>query len=156
MKWNLEDRQTKELHDYDKNPRDITKEQASQLQESIDKFGLCEPIVINQDNEIIGGHQRVRIMQKLKKKYVEVYVPDRMLSANEVEELNLRLNKNVGVWDYDVLANSWDQSDILDWGFSEKELGIDIEYEEKEIEEKFTCPTCGKKRKKDFVNSERA
>ncbi len=128
MKWKLEKRKVKDLYEYTKNPRTLSKEQAAHLHSSLDKFGQCEPIVINSDNIIIGGHQRLRTMRKMGYKEVDVYVPDSPLSEKEVEELNIRLNKNSGDWDWDMLGNAWDENDLIEWGFTEKEMHIeDIE-----------------------------
>jgi len=125
MKWSLEKRKTKDLFEYAKNARVLTKEQGAHLHDSIDRFGQCEPIVINTDNVIVGGHQRLRTMRKMGYKEVDVYVPDKPLSEKEVEELNIRLNKNTGEWDWDVLGNAWELDDLLDWGFTEKDLHIE-------------------------------
>lgn len=127
MKWNFEKRKIKDLFDHAKNPRRLSKDQSEQLKKSLEKFGQCEPIVINSDNTIIGGHQRVRTMRKLGRKEVDVYVSDSLLSEKEVEELNIRLNKNTGDWDWDILGNLWDPEDLLSYGFTESELEIDKE-----------------------------
>ncbi len=125
MKWNLEKRKIKELHEYAKNPRQLHKYEAAHLQESLSKFGLCEPIVINRDGTIIGGHQRVRTLRKMGYKEVDVYIPDIALKEKEFAELNIRLNKNIGSWDFDMLANAWDPIDLVDWGFTPEELHLD-------------------------------
>ena len=127
MKWTLEKRKISSLREYAKNPRRLSKHDAKHLQESIEKFGQCEPIVINCDDTIIGGHQRLRTLKKLKYKEVEVYVPDSPLSEKEVEELNIRLNRNAGDWDDDMLANAWNLRDLLDWGFTQDELDVDLD-----------------------------
>lgn len=153
MKWTLEKRKISELKEYARNPRRLNKHDAKHLQDSLDRFGQCEPLVINSDNTIIGGHQRLRTLKKLKYKEVDVYVPDCPLSEKEVEELNIRLNRNNGEWDFDMLANAWDIGDLLDWGFTEDNLQIDADVL-KEVEEgdgsddgakknKNECPKCG-------------
>lgn len=125
MEWKLEKRKLSELHANEKNPRKLSKSDAQQLQRSIEKFGVCEPIVINWDGTIIGGHQRVKTLKKLGYKEVEVYLPDQPLSEKEADELNIRLNKNSGDFDFDILANSWDPNDLVDWGFSMEELHLE-------------------------------
>lgn len=125
MEWKLEKRRISELHANEKNPRKLSKSDAQQLQRSIEKFGVCEPIVINWDGTIIGGHQRVKTLKKLGYKEVEVYLPNQPLSEQEADELNIRLNKNSGDWDFDVLANSWDPNDLVDWGFTMNELHLE-------------------------------
>ncbi len=125
MKWTLETRKMEEVHENSINPRRMSKAAGEQLRESITKFGVCEPLVINQDGLIIGGHQRYRTLKGLGRKIVPVYVPDRILTAQEVEELAIRLNKSVGEWDFDCLANAWDADSLVEWGFSLEELGLD-------------------------------
>lgn len=126
MKWTLENRLINDLIENEKNPRRLSKEQGVHLEKSLSKFGVCEPIVINIDNTIIGGHQRARILKKMGKKEVEVYVPDRPLDQKESDELNIRLNKNTGDFDYDLLANVWEPTELVNWGFTPAELSIDI------------------------------
>lgn len=125
MKWNLEKRSTGELNEYARNARTLSKHDAQHLQQSIDSFGQCEPIVINTDNTIVGGHQRLRTMRKMGFKEVDVYVPDRTLSEKELEELNIRLNRNNGSWDWDMLGNAWDPSDLIKWGFTMEEMHLE-------------------------------
>lgn len=126
MLWRIEKKKLSELRANPINPRRLNKAQAEHLKSSISKFGQCEPIVINTDNTIIGGHQRVKTLRSLGKKEVDVYIPDETLSEYDAAELTIRLNKNVGEWDVDVLANSWEPRDLIDWGFTESELEFDI------------------------------
>ncbi len=124
MKWKLETRKIGDIRENTANPRTISKAQAKQLQTSIERFGVCEPLVINHDGMLLGGHQRFRILQKIGKSTVDVYVPDRTLDPTEEAELTIRLNKNHGEWDFDMLANCWDADDLVDWGFDVEELGM--------------------------------
>lgn len=132
MQWTIKKIKIKDLKENAHNPRRMTKDQASQLKSSIQKFGLCEPIVANIDGSVIGGHQRLKTLTKLGEKEVDVYIPETELSEAESNELNIRLNKNTGEWDFDVLANEWDVNDLINWGFTP----ADLEIEEKETEEK--------------------
>lgn len=150
VSWHIEKRKITELKDHPKNPRILTKEQEEQISKSLEKFGLVDKPAINLDGTIIGGHQRVRILKKLKEKEIECLIPSRMLDEKEVEELNIRLNKNTGDWDWDILANEWEITELLLWGFNAEELlGTPIEdlgstEEEKEKDKKSkVCPNCG-------------
>ena len=94
--WTSEKRKVSDLTPAKYNPRQMTEEQAKQLTTSLERFNLADPIVINNDNKIIGGHQRIAIY-KLHGKHevdVDVRVPSRKLTPEEEKELNLRLNKN--------------------------------------------------------------
>lgn len=122
MKWSLVTVPIKQLKENPKNPRQLSKKQAEDLQKSLDRFGLIDKPIINTDNQIIGGHQRVKLLKKSKVKEVECWMPDRTLTDDEVDELCIRHNKNTGEWDWDVLADQWDPTDLVDWGFTVNEL----------------------------------
>lgn len=103
----------------------MTVKQAKDLQASLDKFGLCQPLVVNADGTLIGGHQRYETLKKLGYEEVEVYAPDNQLTEKETEELALRLNKNTGEWDFDILANEFELDALFEVGFDLPDLGID-------------------------------
>jgi len=127
INWTLKQFKLDELTDYYKNPRSLSEKEFKQLKTSLDKFGMIDKPIVNADSlhTIIGGHQRKHVLEANGETECECWVPDRELTEREVEELNIRLNKNTGDWDFDVLANEWNQEDLLDWGFSEFELGLD-------------------------------
>lgn len=140
IKWTSKKLLVNEIFENPSNPRKISMQSGNQLKRSLEKFGLCEPIVVNVDGQIIGGHQRFRLLQKMGQYEIDCFIPDRELSDEEVGELTIRLNKNSGDWDYDILADQWDVPSLLDWGFTEKELelaevekiaGKDDDFEEK-------------------------
>tara|TARA_R110002020_G_C16213943_1_gene767190 strand:+ start:66 stop:1286 length:1221 start_codon:yes stop_codon:yes gene_type:complete len=116
------------------NPRQLSDDQYKHLKDSISRFGLVDPIIINKNKDrkdiIIGGHQRVKVARTMGINEVPCVEID--LTYDREKELNVRLNKNTGSWDYDVLANTFDIDELLDWGFDEKELSLDIFEEEKE------------------------
>jgi ParB-like chromosome segregation protein Spo0J len=150
IEWHIEKRKISSLKDYYKNPRTLSKDQEEHLKISLSKFGLIDKPIINLDNTIIGGHQRKRTLKKMGYKEIEVNVPNRLLNEKEIEELNIRLNKNTGDFDFDVLANQWDPLELLNWGFTVDELQFDpveqiesISEEKKEENKKKTCPACG-------------
>ncbi|HOO07988.1 MAG TPA: ParB N-terminal domain-containing protein [Ruminococcus sp.] len=151
--WNLKTFNIYDLTDYSKNPRSLTKQQFEQLKKSLDKFGLIDKPIINADekNTVIGGHQRLRVLRSENQKSVECWIPSRKLTDREVEELNIRLNKNTGDWDFDTLANEFELPDLVEWGFTEIDLGLYPEDEEKsstdepsyEKPKMIICPNCG-------------
>ena len=124
--WHTEQRKINDLIPFEGNPRKMTKEQAEQLQKSLEKFNLAEIPAINTDNKIIAGHQRINILQMLGRgeEIIDVRVPNRELTDDEFKEYNLRSNKNIGSWDFDELAN-FDDDLLKDVGFTREEL---IEY----------------------------
>ena len=106
------------------NPRELTKDQHQDLKDSITRFGLVDPLIVNihkeRKNILVGGHQRLRIAKELGYKDVPCVEVD--LTPEKEKELNVRLNKNTGQWDWDALANHFDVGELLEWGFSEDEL----------------------------------
>jgi hypothetical protein len=127
--WRTERRCIGDLLEWEKNPRELTEKQAKDLATSLRKFGYVEEIVVNADgHSIIGGHMRrkVALAQALldPTALVDVRIPSRPLTEDEGIELAIRLNKNSGGWDFDVLANDFDFESLKEWGFEEAELGI--------------------------------
>jgi DNA modification methylase len=90
----------------------------------MDSFGLADPLIINADGTMIGGHQRQNVIGD-PEQMVDVRVPSRQLTEREAEELAIRLNKNSGEWDFDMLANGFEVDDLLDWGFTDYELQLE-------------------------------
>lgn len=126
MKWNNETRKLSDLKPSEYNPRKLSDKAAEDLTTSIDKFSLADPIIINLDNTIIGGHQRYAILKQQGVEVIDVRVPSEQLTKNQEIELNLRLNKNLGEWDYDVLLR-FDDKMLADVGFDEAELNKHFE-----------------------------
>lgn len=144
IEWTLETRSLSSLTDHPHNPRQLSKHDAEHLEKSLSKFGVAEKLIINTDGQIIGGHQRKKILKKLGIKQIPCWVPSRTLTPEEVNELNIRLNRNQGEWDFDTLANEWELTDLLQWGFTAEEFELEqtTEKEEKDKKKKI-CPHCG-------------
>lgn len=123
--WHNETRKLKELVPASYNPRKLTEKQHDDLKKSLEKFNLAEIPVINLDNTILAGHMRVRLMTELYglEHEIEVRVPSRQLTEEEAREYNIRSNKNVGQWDFDILANEFNIEDLEEWGFNSSEFG---------------------------------
>jgi hypothetical protein len=152
LEWHIEHKRIGDLEEWEKNPRRLTEKQAEDLRTSLKKFGYVEPIVVNFDGKsIIGGHQRRRVMlQRLlvdQNAEVDVRMPNRPLIEKEFEELALRLNKNVGEFDFDMLANMFETDWLLDLGFLPHDFGLEDSTkipkgpEPGEIDPTI-CPTC--------------
>jgi len=122
------------------NPRRWTQTSIENLTESIKRFGLIDPIIANsatnRKNIVIGGHFRLKVAKDLGYKEVPVVfvnIPD----IEKEKELNLRLNKNTGDWDFKLLAE-FDSSMLTDIGFTSEDLddifGLDETPEEFNLE----------------------
>jgi DNA modification methylase len=115
------------------NPRESTEKQESQLKQSLKKFGVVEPIIYNkQTGYIVGGHFRVRELQKLGYTEIECVIVD--LSEEDEKELNIRLNANTGQWDWDELANNFELDELNDWGLEVPNMKHELEAEEDDFD----------------------
>ena len=79
------------------NPRKALKpgdKEYEKIKGSIQEFGYCEPIIVNDDMTIIGGHQRVTVLRDLGFTEIECIV----ISIDKTKEkaLNIALNKITG------------------------------------------------------------
>jgi DNA modification methylase len=111
------------------NPRYWSEKATKDLKESLTRFSIVEPLVINYDHTVLGGNFRLSVLKELGYKKVPcVYVNIR--DKKKAKELSLRLNKNQGEWDLELLA-SFDESLLADIGFDSEELDeifeIDLE-----------------------------
>ena len=132
----VETKLIKELKAASYNPRQISTKQYNDLKASIKKFGLVDPIIINQNgNVVVGGHQRLKICKELKHIEIDCVVLD--LSKEEERELNIRLNKNTGEFDMDILANEFDIDELTDWGFKHIDLDINIDKIDEDKEDEY-------------------
>mgnify|MGYP002624821717 FL=1 len=121
------------------NPRTITKKKLKDFTNSISKYRIDDPLIVNSDYTIIGGHMRFRILLENNKKQKEpIKAPCVILdlTKEDEKELNIRLNKNGGEWDFDMLSD-FDIPELKDWGFKEIELGLNIEKIEEEKPDKW-------------------
>lgn len=92
---------------------------------SIEEFGYCDPIIINKDGTIIGGHQRTQVLLDMGAETADCVVVD--LDPDKEKALNIALNKITGSWDEAKLAEligslNLDGYDLTKTGYSEPEL----------------------------------
>ncbi len=122
--WSVTTRKVSDLTKNGYNPRKISESEKRDLEKSIKEFGTVVPVILNigsRVNVIIGGEQRVKIYADLGMEEIECMVPSRELTIDEEKELNLRLNKNTGSWDENLLKE-FDMDMLLDVGFGDEEL----------------------------------
>jgi len=105
-------------------PRKWNKEQEDALRESIERFGIVDPIITNKadgrHNVVIGGHFRLKIAKDLGYTEIPVVYVD-IPELEREKELNLRLNKNTGSFDFKLLAE-FDKAFLSLIGFSSEEI----------------------------------
>ena len=132
----IEKRLIKDLKPAEYNPRQSTQKQETKLKQSLEKFGVVEPIIVNENedrnNIIVGGHFRVRELKKLGYKEVDCVLVN--LSIQDEKELNIRLNANTGEWDFDILANQFNDFELVEWGLEIPQVNLDEnESEDKDL-----------------------
>ena len=133
--WHNEKRKVKDLIPFPGNPRTANQKEAADLDASLQQFDLADPLVINIDNTVIGGNFRLSRLRISGREEVDVRVPSRTLNAVEALALNLRLNKNGGRFDYELLSNINEEL-LLNVGFTPTELDdiFDLDPPEKDEE----------------------
>jgi len=113
----IENVKIKDLKSAEYNPRIMNEEELEKLKNSIKEFGIVEPIVVNKDLTVIGGHQRIKAVEMLGWEEIPCIFVD--LDKKREKLLNLALNRIVGDWDERKLAKLVrDISDYPDVGLS--------------------------------------
>ena len=126
------------------NPRSISDKDFKKLSESIEQFGLVDPIIINLKNHnIIGGHQRFDYLY-YEKKDTELHLIElgdigwvfsdtdlEIKDDNHEKALNLALNRISGEWNYDELNKLLDELAEFDL---DKVTGFDYDLDEIDYE----------------------
>ena len=114
------------------NPRKKLKpgdKEYEKIKNSITEFGYVEPIIINSDMTIIGGHQRATVLADLGYMEVECIVVD--IDKTKEKALNVALNKITGEWNKELLAD-------LIKDLEDSDFDVDITgFEPPEIEQLF-------------------
>jgi len=136
LKFSTEKRKIKDLIPFEYNPRKLSQKDYDLLKKSLEKFDLAEIPVINLDNKICAGHQRISLLLEVGRgdEYIDVRVPNRMMTEEEFKEYNIKSNKISGDWDFDILSNYFEIENLKDWGFEDFELGIVDEKEKIDVD----------------------
>ena len=96
----------KELKPAAYNPRKKLKKgdkEYEKIKQSLLKFGYVDPILVNEDLTVIGGHQRLTVLKDLDYETAKCVIVK--LSKEDEKALNIALNKNTGQWDEALLAD---------------------------------------------------
>lgn len=136
----------------DHNPRQIKDRQMKRLVKSIQDFPEMtelRPIVVDENNVILGGNMRYKALQKLGKRTTEV-VRVTGLTDDQKREFIIKDNVPFGDWDWDMLANEWDAVELNDWGLDfVASPDLDDFFEDKQEQHQndkpkiIKCPNCG-------------
>lgn len=147
LSWKTEKIEINKLIKLQSNPRFISQQQFQSLENDLDELGVFKPLIVDYDYTILGGNQRFEALRKKGVEEIEVSKPSRKLTKREREKIILLDNLHRGNFDYDILANEFEEellkeldldSGLLDFP-DEDELTDDIE--EKQASMKITCKT---------------
>tara|TARA_R100001015_G_C4630266_1_gene191774 strand:+ start:46 stop:642 length:597 start_codon:yes stop_codon:yes gene_type:complete len=100
------------------NPRIIKDYKFNKLVRSVKDFPKMlelRPIVVDENNIILGGNMRYKaaVQAGLKEVYV---IQAKELTEEQKKEFVIKDNSSFGEWDWDILANEWDVQNLKDWG----------------------------------------
>lgn len=155
MKTSIKKMKLSDLIPTENNPRQIKKEDFERLKKSLESFPKMldiREIVVDENNRILGGHQRVKALFANGKTEVNVKVVEG-LTEEEKREFVIRDNIQNGEWDFDVLANEWDDLPLDDWGVELAPKAPEIDWDnvgdiseenyDAPEHEMLVCPKCG-------------
>ena len=100
------------------NPRLIKDNKFKQLVKSIQDFPQMlelRPIVIDENNMVLGGNMRLKACIEAGLTDVPV-IHANNLSEEKKKEFIVKDNVGYGEWDWDDLANNWNAEELTDWG----------------------------------------
>lgn len=130
------------------NPRIIRDAKFYKLVESIKNFPKMmklRPIIVNDDNIILGGNMRYKALQEAGYKSVPEDWIKKASELTEEEQRQFIIKDNVGFgeWDWELLANEWEVDDLNDWGLDMPDteaMEEDAEEAENEYSKKISAP----------------
>ncbi len=104
LSWTTVQRKVNDLIPFDKNARTITESDRMKMIESLQRFNLVDIPVIDADNTIISGHQRLYALQAIGRgdEEIDVRLPSRKLAELELKEYNLLANTHYGKFDIEM------------------------------------------------------
>lgn len=115
------------------NPRIVKDEKFNKLVKSILNFPQMlekRPMVVDADNIVWGGNMRLKALQHIQKNnpdFANEFMPNGVLpegwvssaagwTEEQKREFAIKDNVSIGEWDWDLLANDWEQHELEDWG----------------------------------------
>ena len=136
LTWSTTKRIAKELIPNASNPRVISEKMIELLKKSIQTYNIVELVVIDTDDRVLVGHQRLAILKMLgrENEEIEVRIPSRKLSQKEYDEYLLMSNRIHGEFDIQKLLENFDMETLFEAGFDDSDLSHIFD-EQLEIEE---------------------
>jgi hypothetical protein len=116
------------------NPRLIKDDKFRKLVKSIQDFPdmlNVRPIVVNKDMVVLGGNMRLKAIKEAGIKEISIEIVD--WTEDQQKEFIIKDNVGFGEWNWDDLANNWDEIELTDWGLDIPDFNKNIDNEEGEI-----------------------
>lgn len=116
------------------NPRLIKDDKFRKLVKSIQEFpDMLEvrPLVVNKDMVVLGGNMRLKAIKQAGIKEISIEIVD--WTEDQQKEFIIKDNVGFGEWNWDELANDWDEIQLTDWGLDIPDFNKGIDNEEGEI-----------------------
>jgi len=126
------------------NPRLIKDYKFDKLVKSIKDF----PIVVNSDMVVLGGNMRLKACKAAGLKEVYILKADE-LTEEQQREFIVKDNVGFGEWDWDILANEWDNQQLKEWGMDVWQPEEEVDYsalEDLDLDETIEDKEAGVKR----------
>jgi hypothetical protein len=116
------------------NPRLIKDDKFRKLVKSIQEFPdmlNVRPLVVNKDMVVLGGNMRLKAIKEAGIKEISIEIVD--WTEDQQKEFIIKDNVGFGEWNWDDLANDWDEIQLTDWGLDIPDFNKNIDNEEGEI-----------------------
>jgi 16S rRNA G966 N2-methylase RsmD len=123
------------------NPRFIKDDKFKKLVKSIKDLPQMldiRPIVVNKDMMVLGGNMRLKACVEAGMKEVPIIIADNLTKEQEKEFL-IKDNVSGGEWDWDMIANEWNEVELIEWGLDIPNFENQLEAEEDD----FSAPDGG-------------
>lgn len=131
MQQNIIYKRIKDLHPYKNNAKKHSKEQVEQIAKSIKEFGFTQPVLIDENNNVIAGHGRILGAKKAGLKNVPTVCLNN-LSEEQVKAYRLVDNKlNESDWNLKLLDEELENIFDIDMSL----FGFDVDMTDEEIDE---------------------
>ena len=133
------------------NPRFIKDYKFKKLVKSIQDFPemlKLRPIVVNSDMVVLGGNMRLKACKEAGLKEVYILKADE-LTEQQQREFIVKDNVGFGEWDWDILANEWDNTQLKEWGMDVWQPEEEVDYsalEDLDLDETIEDKEAGVKR----------
>lgn len=110
------------------NPRTIKDEKFAKLVKSVKDFPemlRLRPIVVNEDMIVLGGNMRLKACKEAGLKTVPI-IKASDLTEDQQREFIIKDNVGFGEWDWEMLANEWENEKLEEWGVDLPDMDVKV------------------------------